>query len=116
LKGLSLHILTVHLPLQWAFQWRVWLIYVILYFLGNLAAIPLLRAIQAPIEPIWFWGVVTSISAVLLGLGMLMANRTGLGAAYLEGELGRDSLRPWLRTGVALTILRTADHRWRAPL
>jgi hypothetical protein len=41
---------------------------------------------------------------------MLMANRTGLGAPYLEGQLGRDSLRPWLRTGVALTILRTAGR------
>jgi hypothetical protein len=103
----SLHILTVNLPLQRTFQWRVLLIYVILYFLGNLAGIPLLRATQAPIEPIWFWGVVTSISAVILGLGMLMANRTGLGAPYLEGQLGRDSLRPWLRSGVALTTLVT---------
>jgi hypothetical protein len=41
---------------------------------------------------------------------MLMANRTGLGAPYLEGQLGRELLCPWLRSGVALTILRTADR------
>jgi membrane protease YdiL (CAAX protease family) len=102
-----LQIYTVDLPLQRPFQWRVFFTLVALYFVGNLAGVPLLRATQAPIEPLWFWGVATLISAVILGLSMLLTNRIGLGAPFLEGRLSRETRSRWLQTGLALTVLLT---------
>ncbi len=99
------NIFTIHLPVNRPFQWRVFLILVASYFLGNLAALPLLRATNMPIEPVWFWGVATLISALVLGIGMLLANRTGLGAPFLEGRLQKEDVSAWLRSGMALTIL-----------
>lgn len=99
------NIFTIHLPVNRPFQWRVFLILVVSYFLGNLAGVPLLRATNIPIEPVWFWGVVTLISALVLGISMLLANRTGLGAPFLEGRLQKGDISAWLRSGMALTIL-----------
>ncbi len=95
----------VTLPLNRPFNWRVFFILVALYFFGNLAGIPLLRATQRPIEPPWFWVVVTLISAGVLGISLLWASRTGLGAPLLEGRLPSEALSPWLRTGLAFTVL-----------
>ncbi len=36
---------------------------------------------------------------------MLLANRTGLGAPFLEGRLQKEDVSAWLRSGMALTIL-----------
>ena len=80
----SIHIFSIDLPVNRPFQWRVLLVLVLLYFLGNLAGIPLLRKTNAPIELVWFWGVVTLISALVIALSMVMANRVGLGAPFLE--------------------------------
>lgn len=99
------NIFTIHLPVKRSFQWRVFLILVASYFLGNLAALPLLRATNMPIEPVWFWGVATLISALVLGISMLLANRTGLGAPFLEGRLQKEDISAWLRSGMALTVL-----------
>ncbi|HUV62964.1 MAG TPA: CPBP family intramembrane glutamic endopeptidase [Sedimentisphaerales bacterium] len=98
-------IFTIHLPVKRSFQWRVLLILVASYFLGNLAAIPLLRATNMPIEPVWFWGVATLVAALVLGISMLLANRTGLGAPFLEGRLQKEDISAWLRSGMALTVL-----------
>jgi len=84
------------------------LILVASYFLGNLAAIPLLRATNMPIEPVWFWGVATLVAALVLGISMLLANRTGLGAPFLEGRLQEEDISAWLRSGMALTVLMCA--------
>jgi hypothetical protein len=81
------------------------LILVGLYFLGNLAGVPLLRKTQMTVEPVWFWAVVTLVSAIVIALTMLMANRVGLGAPLIAGELSKEDLRPWLRSGLALTLL-----------
>jgi hypothetical protein len=99
------NIFTIYLPVNRPFQWRVFLILVVSYFLGNLAGVPLLRATNIPIEPVWFWGVATLISALVLGISMLLANRTGLGAPFLEGRLQKEDITAWLRSGMALTIL-----------
>lgn len=101
-------IFTIHLPVKRSFQWRVLLILVASYFLGNLAAIPLLRATNMPIEPVWFWGVATLVAALMLGISMLLANRTGLGAPFLEGRLQKEDISAWLRSGMALTVLMCA--------
>ena len=78
---------------------------VVLYFLGNLAGLPLLRKTNAPIEPIWFWGLVTFVSALAIALSLLMANRLGLGAPFLEGRLPKKDLPLWARSGLAFTLL-----------
>ncbi len=87
------------------FRWRVLAALVVLYFLGNLAGIPLLRKTNAPIEPVWFWGVATFISALVIALSLVLANHVGLGAPLLEGRLSKPDLANWLRSGLALTLL-----------
>jgi hypothetical protein len=81
------------------------LILVSLYFLGNLAGLPLLWKTNKPVEPVWFWAVVTLVSAVVIALTMLMANRVGLGAPLIEGRLSKEDLGLWFRSGLALTLL-----------
>jgi hypothetical protein len=76
-----------------------------LYFLGNLAGVPLLQKTNMPVEPVWFWVVATLASAAVIVLSMFLANRVALGAPLIEGELLKEDLRPWLRSGLALTIL-----------
>jgi hypothetical protein len=101
----SRNIFTVELPRKRPFHWRVFATLVALYFLGNLAGIPLLRKTNVPIEPIWLWGVVTVVSALVIALGLAMANRTGLGTPLLEGRISKEDLPSWLRSGLALTML-----------
>ena len=69
---MQLRIHTIHLPVKRPFSWRALWVLVALYFLGNLAGIPLLRATLAPIQPVWFWALVTAISAVLIGISLLI--------------------------------------------
>jgi hypothetical protein len=99
------NISTVDLPVKRPFHWRVFVALVTLYFLGNLAGIPLLRRTNGPIEPVWFWAVATLVSALVIALGLTMANHTGLGAPLLEGRLRKKDLLNWLRSGLTLTVL-----------
>ena len=99
------NISAVDLPVKRPFHWRVFTALVVLYFLGNLAGVPFLRRTNMPIEPVWFWGVVTLVSALVIALSLAMANRTGLGAPLLEGRLSKEDLPDWLRSGLALTVL-----------
>lgn len=101
----SIYIFSIDLPVSRPFQWRVLLLLVLLYFLGNLAGVPLLLKTTASIEPVWFWGVVTLISALVIALSMVMANRVGLGAPFLESRLLKEDLPRWFRSGLALTLL-----------
>lgn len=87
------------------YRWRTVAILVGLYFLGNLAGIPLLIRTGVPIEPFWFWGVATLISAVFISFSLWMATRSGLGAPILEGYLSKEKFSGWLRNGMALTVL-----------
>lgn len=99
------NISTVDLPMKRSFQWRALVVLVALYFLANIAGIPLLRKTNLPIEPVWFWGVATIVAALVIALSLAMANRTGLGAPLLEGRLPKEDLPNWLRSGLALTVL-----------
>jgi Type II CAAX prenyl endopeptidase Rce1-like len=96
---------TVDFPVKRPFQWKVFLALVTLYFLGNLAGIPLLSKTNMPIEPIWQWGVLTLISALIIAMSLLMANRTSLGAPLLERQLSKEEIAKWLCTGLTLTTL-----------
>ena len=101
----SINIFSIDLPVRRSFQWRVLFALVILYFLGNLAGIPLLRKTGVPIEPVLFWGIATLISAMIISLSMAMANRVGLGVPFLEGRISNKDFLPYLRSGLALTML-----------
>jgi hypothetical protein len=102
-KHLSIY--KIILPAKRPFQWRILVILVLIYVLGNLASIPLLRKTNAPIEPAWQWGVITIIVALVIALSLLMANRTGLGAPLLEARLPRHEFSQWLRSCLALTAI-----------
>ena len=104
----SLKIYRFELPAKRPFQWQLFIILVVLNFLGNLAGVPLLRKTNMPIEPVEFWGIVTIVSALIIALSLLMANRTGLGAPLLEGRIAKAELSIWVRTGLALTVLLIA--------
>jgi len=96
---------TAHLPLKRAFSWRAWGILVALYFLGNLAGIPLLRETNTPVEPVWFWFLITGISGILIGLGLLLGSKTGLGAPLIEGTIPKGRIKDWFRSVLALALL-----------
>jgi hypothetical protein len=98
-------IYTIILPVKRPFRWRVLGTLVVLLFLANLAAIPLLRATNAPIEPAWYWGVYTAVTAVLISLGLYLGSRIGLGAPLIEGLLGRDEIGDWAHSLLAWGML-----------
>jgi hypothetical protein len=102
---MNLGIYTVSLPTKRPFSWRTLWILVVLLFLGNLAAIPLLRATNMPIEPVWYWAVYMAVMTVLIGTGLYLASRTGLGAPLIEGQLGKGEISDWARSVFALALL-----------
>lgn len=101
----SVNIFSADLPVKRPFQWRVFVVLVVLNFLGNLAGIPLLRKMNMPVEPAWQWGVFTLIATLIIVLSLLMANRTGLGAPLLESRLSKEVFAKWLCAGLSLTTL-----------
>jgi hypothetical protein len=98
-------IYAISLPTKRPFRWRALWILVVLWFLASLAGIPLLRATNAPIEPAWLWGVYTAVTAVLIGTGLYLAGRTGLGAPLIEGLLDKDEIGDWARSVLAWALL-----------
>jgi hypothetical protein len=98
---------TVSLPIKRRFRWRALWILSALWFVANLAGIPLLRATNAPIEPVWLWGVYTAVTVILIGVGLYLAGRTGLGAPLIEGFLERDETWDWARSVFASGMLAT---------
>jgi hypothetical protein len=102
---MKLGIYAVALPTRRPFRWRTLWILVVLLFLGNLSAIPLLRATNAPIEPVWYWALYTAVTAVLIGTCLHLGNRTGLGAPLIEGYLAREEIWRWARSVLAVALL-----------
>jgi hypothetical protein len=96
---------TPSLPVGRRFSWRALLILVLLQFLGNLAALPLLRATDMPVEPVSAWVLWTAVSVVVIGIGLYLGTRTGLGAPLLEGQLKRDKIPAWSKRVVAVSLL-----------
>lgn len=92
---MELGIYTLSLLIKRPFSWRTLWILVVLLFLANLAAIPLLRATNVPIEPVWFWAVYTAVMTVLIGIGLYLATRTGLGVPLIEGQLEKGEIGDW---------------------
>jgi hypothetical protein len=96
---------TFSLPTKRPFSWRALLILGLLQLVGNLASIPLLRATGMPVEPVGAWFLWTALSLVIIGIGLYLGGRTGLGAPLLEGQIGRGVRAPWAGRAIALAFL-----------
>ncbi|MBN1137418.1 MAG: CPBP family intramembrane metalloprotease [Anaerolineae bacterium] len=96
---------TISLPIKRRFRWRALWILIVLWFLANLAAIPLLQATNAPVEPVWLWGTYTAIMTILIAIGLYLAGRTGLGAPLIEGLLDKSEIGNWARSVLAWALL-----------
>jgi hypothetical protein len=96
---------TVSLPTRRPFRWRTLWILVVLLLLGNLAAIPLLRATNKPVEPISDWILWIFVSVPVIGTGLFLAGRIGLGAPFIEGQLKEGEISDWARRVFLLSLI-----------
>jgi membrane protease YdiL (CAAX protease family) len=93
------------LPTKRPFSWRALLILGLLQLVGNLASIPLARASGMPVEPLELWFLWTAISFVIIGIGLFLGGRTGLGAPFLEGQISKAERARWAGRAIALAFL-----------
>ena len=96
---------TVCLPTRRPFSWRALWILVVLQLLGNLAAIPLLRATNKLDEPVSAWILWTAVSVPIIGIGLVLAARIGLGVPSVEGQLKREEISDWAGRVFALSLI-----------
>jgi hypothetical protein len=96
---------TVSLPTKRSFSWQTLVFLVVLQFLGNLGAIPFLRATNRPVEPVSAWILWTAVSVPIIGIGLYLAGRVGLGAPFVEGQLKRGERWGWAARVLALSLL-----------
>ncbi len=95
----------VHLPTNRPFSWRTLWLLVVLQLIGNLAAIPFLRATNRPVEPLSAWMLWTAVSVPIVGIGLYLAGRIGLGVPLVEGQLAGKEALEWARSVLALSLL-----------
>ena len=100
-----MNIETVSLPTKRPFNWRALWILVVLQLLGNLAAIPFLRATNKPVEPVSAWILWTAVSVPIVGIGLYLAGRIGLGVPLVEGQLEGKEALDWARSVFALSLI-----------
>lgn len=93
------------LPTKRPFSWRALLILGLLQLVGNFASIPLLRATGMPVEPVEAWFLWTALSFVIIGIGLYLGGRTGLGAPFLEGQISKGERARWAGRAIALAFL-----------
>jgi hypothetical protein len=96
---------TISLPTRRPFRWRALWILVGLQLLGNLAAIPLLRTTNKPVEPVSAWILWTAVSVPIIGIGLYLAGRIGLGAPLVEGWLKGGGISDWAGRVFALSLI-----------
>ena len=96
---------TFSLPTKRPFSWRALLILGLLQLVGNLASIPWLQALGMPVEPLGLWLMWTVLSFVIIGTGLALGARTGLGAPFLEGQIRKGERARWAGRILALAIL-----------
>ncbi|MGD9092283.1 MAG: CPBP family intramembrane metalloprotease [Anaerolineales bacterium] len=74
--------------------------------LGNLLSIPLLRAEGNPVEPVSLWILWTAASIILIGVGLLLASRVGLGLPLVDRYLQEgDAVSKWMRSVLSISAL-----------
>ena len=96
---------TVFLPTRRRFSWRTLWILVVLLLLGHLAAIPFLQATNRLVEPISDWILWTVVSVPVIGIGLYLAGRIGLGVPFIEGQLKGGEISDWARRVFALSLI-----------
>ncbi len=99
---------SIHLPTKRPFSWRALWILVALQLLGNLLSIPTLKASNLPVGSPLSWILWTAISIPMIALALFLGGRIGLGAPLLEGYIGAEERRHWVRTIVAFSVLVAA--------
>jgi hypothetical protein len=77
----------------------------VLQLIGNLAAIPFLRATNRPVEPVSAWILWTAVSVPIVGIGLYLAGRIGLGVPLVEGQLEGKEALDWARSVFALSLI-----------
>jgi membrane protease YdiL (CAAX protease family) len=92
------------LPTRRPFSWKALWILVALQLLGNLLAIPTLKASNLPVEPLPYWILWTAISIPVIGLALFLGGRIGLGAPLLEGYILGQERRNWAQTVVVISV------------
>jgi hypothetical protein len=93
------------LPTKRPFSWQALLILGLLHLAGNLASIPMLRATGMPIERVEAWFLWTALSFVIIGIGLTLGGRIGLGAPFLEGQISKGERARWAGRAIALAFL-----------
>ena len=96
---------SISLPTRRPFSWRALWILVLLLLLGNLASVPLLQATGNVVEPISAWVLWTAVSVPIIGIGLYLAGRIGLGAPFVEGQFKGRKLSGWAGRALALSLL-----------
>jgi hypothetical protein len=104
-ERIQMSLKTVSLSTRRPFSWRALWILVVLQLLGNLAAIPFLRATNRPVEPLSAWILWTAVSVPIIGIGLYVAGRIGLGVPFIEGQLKGGEISDWARRVFALSLI-----------
>ena len=104
-ESIQMNLETVSLPTRRPFSWQALWILVVLLLLGNLASIPLLRATNRFDEPVSDWILWTAISVPIIGTGLYLAGRIGLGIPFIEGQLKGRKISDWARRVFALSLI-----------
>lgn len=104
-ERIQMNLETVSLPTSRPFSWRALWILVGLQLLGNLAAIPLLRATNNLVEPVSDWILWTAVSVPMIGIGLYLAGRIGLGVPFVEGQLKGGEISNWAGRVFALSLI-----------
>ncbi|MCP4707601.1 MAG: CPBP family intramembrane metalloprotease [Planctomycetes bacterium] len=95
----------ISVPVKRQFSWKAFWLLGLLYILGNLAAIPLLQQRQMLIESPATLALLTFIAFILNGISLCLADKTGLGVPFLEGNFKKGEVSYYFRKMCAISLL-----------
>ena len=93
------------LPIKRPFSWRAVFILAVLFVIGNLAAVPMLKATGRPTATLSQWILFSILNFAVAAVSMYLAVRTGLGMPYFEGLFEKRERRERFLNMSALTLL-----------
>jgi hypothetical protein len=102
---IALRIDTITLSTRRPFSWRTVLILGLFQFLGNVASIPMLQAMNISVEPIRYWFLYTALSFIYISIALFLARGIGLGLPLFEGQLKKGEISDWARRVFGCSIL-----------
>ena len=92
------------LPKERPYSWRALWILCALQIFGNLISIPLLKATNVSSGSISHWVLYSAISIIFIGIALVLAQKSGLGAPLLEGLIKKGDIYPWIYKISALSL------------